>query len=130
MCVCVRDKGRETGVEKKREIEAGDRVMNPNAQPLAPAHQLCLNAVILLTESRRVVCERMHALERERECVCERERERQRERERTIGHHSQYALKNRETWSEKEGGGLRYKHHSSSCSPTSPASFSTQEDRH
>lgn len=82
VCVCVRDKGRETGVEKKREIEAGDRVMNPNAQPLAPAHQLCLNAVILLTESRRVVCERMHALERERESVCARGSERDRERER------------------------------------------------
>lgn len=82
VCVCVRDKGRETGVEKKREIEAGDRVMNPNAQPLAPAHQLCLNAMILLTESRRVVCERMHALERERESVCARGSERDRERER------------------------------------------------
>lgn len=82
VCVCVRDKGRETGVEKKREIEAGDRVMNPNAQPLAPAHQLCLNAVILLTESRRVVCERMHALERERERVCVREGARETERER------------------------------------------------
>lgn len=72
----------------------------------------------------------MHERERERVCVREGARETERERERTIGHHSQYALKNRETWSEKEGGGLRYKHHSSSCSPTSPASFSTQEDRH
>lgn len=43
--------------------------------------------------------------------------------------HRQYALKNREAYREKEGGGLSYKHHNGSYSRTSSAFSSTQENQ-